>query len=81
MLGIIFIYLPVPHKNVRVFIVLVVLATNKEFYAHCDKPEAIFLNNRQDLHLGERESIVSFLIIQALKRDKKRLLFIMAVRF
>lgn len=53
-------------KNGKVFIILVVFATKKEFSAHCDKPEAI-LNNGLNLHFGEGEST---LIVQALERHK-----------
>jgi len=70
-LGIILIDLPVPQNNVRVFVALVVLATNKEVYARCDIHEAIFLNNGLDLRLGGGDALVSFLIVPALKRDKK----------
>lgn len=58
--GISFIYLPAPLKNVRLFVVLAVLVTKKQFHADCDKPEAIVLKDGLDLDFRGGETTGEF---------------------
>lgn len=67
--GIAFIYVPEPPKNVRLFVVSAVLATKKQLYTPCDKPETIVLKDG----LGSQRGRIHWgiLIAQTLRRDKK----------